>query len=1057
MKRRNSTLILLTFILGFSQSAFTQKSSISQEPALVRSIGLGIPPANNRLPQTGDFEAFHSLSLTAGVPVGKKILATGKDGLPIAISGSLSSELGSQLRSAAPEELAQAYLYEVEQNLQIQDALDEFRVRSIETDQLGQTHIRMDQYYKGVQVYGSELIVHLKNDRPFFLNGRSFPTPKLESVDPSITREEAYEQAKKDMARYTAFRSIPEALAPKVDDPKLVILPEHGGEQTSRLVYEVVVMPNPTNNWKYFIDAQTGAVIDKFNQVCQVHYHAHGEHETGVHVPHATIETPELPAFSAGELDGPFTAQGTDLGGVNRSLNVYETQGVLLMLDVTRPMFNAAQSNLPNDPTGAIWTVDGGSNSPQNNNFGIRHLVSESATWNDPIAVSAHYNAGIAYEYYANTFNRNAIDGRGGTILSIINITEPNGTGMDNAFWNGQAMFYGNGAQAFLPLAGALDVAGHEMSHGVIQNTANLEYRNESGALNESFADIFGAMMDREDWKMGEEVVRRNAFPTGALRDLSNPNNGGNRLGDPGWQPASVNEQYFGSQDNGGVHINSGIPNHAFYLFATEVGRDIAEQVFYRALSNYLTRSSQFTDLRIAVVKSIEDLYPSQAQQLIGAAATAFDQVGIDGPGGNYEEDLEVNTGTEFMILTGADNAQDTSSLNVVNPRTGDFISVPLGGGNGINTLSQPSITDDGELVVYVGQDRHIYIVQLQNGQLVEGPLQISTAPEWRRVVVSKDGSRLAAVTRQREPVIHLFDFTGEQVQQKAFELFNPTTAPDNQQRTSDVEFADAMEFSPDGQYVIYDANNVIPSFFGNDVEYFDVGILEVWDNNLGTFAEGQILKVFGNIEEGLAVGNPALSKNSPYIFTVDVLDQTNGESFILGVNFETGEIGGIHQNPNNVIHYGNYSPDDQFVSYTTTSGGVPAIAAIQLAEDKINAANGAQEQLLFTGARWPVWYAQGERSLVVDTDETSLNGSPVQVMPNPFQDALRVQWEQEGAQQGFIQVFDMFGRSVYREQSQLAAGLQTIELPLNDLPAGTYLMNIRVAGDQVSRKIVKQ
>ena len=85
-------------------------------------------------------------------------------------------------------------------------------------------------------------------------------------------------------------------------------------------------------------------------------------------------------------------------------------------------------------------------------------------------------------------------------------------------------MFYGNGKNAFSsPLAKAQDVGGHEMSHGVIQNTANLEYVNQSGALNESFADVFGAMIDRNDWKMGEDIVNTSVFPSGALRDLEDP------------------------------------------------------------------------------------------------------------------------------------------------------------------------------------------------------------------------------------------------------------------------------------------------------------------------------------------------------------------------------------------------------------------------------------------------------------------------------------------------------------------------------------------------------
>jgi len=137
------------------------------------------------------------------------------------------------------------------------------------------------------------------------------------------------------------------------------------------------------------------------------------------------------------------------------------------------------------------------------------------------------------------------------------------------------------------PLAGALDVAGHKMTHGVIENTARLEYRNQSGAMNESFADIFGALIDRDDWTLGEDVVKSNSFPSGALRSLENPNQGGQR--DPGYQPMSMGQYVYlrdtPSEDNGGVHINSGIPNHAFYLFATAAGmnKDKAEKVYYQA------------------------------------------------------------------------------------------------------------------------------------------------------------------------------------------------------------------------------------------------------------------------------------------------------------------------------------------------------------------------------------------------------------------------------------------------------------------------------------------
>ena len=140
----------------------------------------------------------------------------------------------------------------------------------------------------------------------------------------------------------------------------------------------------------------------------------------------------------------------------------------------------------------------------------------------------------------------------GGNILAFFNVAELNGSGdpvsMENAFWNGAAMWYGNGGSSFKELARGLDVGGHEMTHGVVEKTANLVYQDESGALNESFADIFGAMIDRDDWRMGEDVMQPGASPSGALRDLSNPANGdtpggGNNLGGDFWQPGHVNQK----------------------------------------------------------------------------------------------------------------------------------------------------------------------------------------------------------------------------------------------------------------------------------------------------------------------------------------------------------------------------------------------------------------------------------------------------------------------------------------------------------------------------------
>jgi Zn-dependent metalloprotease len=168
----------------------------------------------------------------------------------------------------------------------------------------------------------------------------------------------------------------------------------------------------------------------------------------------------------------------------------------------------------------------------------------------------------------------------------------------ENAAWIAEAfqMVYGDGGQIFRPLAYGLDVVGHEFTHGVIDSTAQLVYEGQSGALNESYADIFAAMIDRDDWTIGEEVVKSPPYPVPFLRSLEDPELGGtydprrplSGIGQPGHMDNYANLPLSRRADNGGVHINSGIPNRAAFLVAQALGREKTEQIYYRALTQYL-------------------------------------------------------------------------------------------------------------------------------------------------------------------------------------------------------------------------------------------------------------------------------------------------------------------------------------------------------------------------------------------------------------------------------------------------------------------------------------
>jgi thermolysin len=235
---------------------------------------------------------------------------------------------------------------------------------------------------------------------------------------------------------------------------------------------------------------------------------------------------------------------------------------------------------------------------------GVLARVEGQGPYGDVDVDNAHDFAGATYDYYFNNHGRDSYDDAGATLVSTANYS----VNYANAFWNGAQMVYGDN----FPV---LDVAAHELTHAVTEHSANLIYMNQSGALNESFSDIFGAMVDDGDWLMGEDL------PIGAIRSLANPP----AFGDPD----NVADYVCTSSDNGGVHTNSGIQNKAAYLLATAIGRPAAGRIFYRALTVYLSSASVLTDARDAATQSAIDLYNAGSAQHT-ATVSAFSQVGLD-------------------------------------------------------------------------------------------------------------------------------------------------------------------------------------------------------------------------------------------------------------------------------------------------------------------------------------------------------------------------------------------------------------------------------------------
>ncbi|MDZ8238571.1 MAG: M4 family metallopeptidase [Nostoc sp. ChiQUE01a] len=254
------------------------------------------------------------------------------------------------------------------------------------------------------------------------------------------------------------------------------------------------------------------------------------------------------------------------------------------------------------------------------------------------VAVNEAYDAaGATYDLFYEIFDRNSIDDKGLRLDSTVHY----GVKYDNAFWNGDQMVYGDGdGELFQRFTISIDVIGHELAHGVTQYEAGLQYYGEPGALNESFSDVFGALVKQKtknqtaqeaDWIIGEGLLAPTVKGVG-IRSMKAP---GTAYDDPVLgkdpQPGHMKDKYTGVEDNAGVHINSGIPNRAFYLAAVEIGGyawEKAGKIWYIALRDRLRAKADFKKAANVTIQIAGELYGNDSNEQ-KAVQNAWQKVGV--------------------------------------------------------------------------------------------------------------------------------------------------------------------------------------------------------------------------------------------------------------------------------------------------------------------------------------------------------------------------------------------------------------------------------------------
>ena len=468
----------------------------------------------------------------------------------------------------------------------------EFHVVDTIVDADGRSHVRMNRTVHGLPVIGGDLVVHQGPDGAWEGASQTLRAPLDLSVRAVLDEAAAKARA---LVPARATRDI--AKLRSAGAPRLVIDAVTAGP---RLAWEVTTAgrheDGTPSRLLTYVDAKSGEVLRREEQI----HDADGE---GHSLYSGTVPIQVQQSGSSYRLTDPTRGNGTTTDMQNRQDSVW------------CQVFGIGCSN------GVAFTSS-------DTSFG-----NGSTTSRESAAVDAHYGAAVTYDYYKFVHGRNGIWGDGRGTPSRVHY----GSNYVNAFWDGSKVTYGDGdGTNFGPLV-SLDVSGHEISHGVTENTANLTYSGESGGLNESTSDIFGTMVefyaangnDPGDYFIGEEFDLANHE---GFRRMDNPQLDGNSLNC--WRSGAGNVD---------VHYSSGIGNHFFYLLAegsgakeiggrphnsptcngstvAGIGSDAAAAIWFRALDVYMTSNTNYAGARTATLNAARDVY--------GAGSTEYNAVG---------------------------------------------------------------------------------------------------------------------------------------------------------------------------------------------------------------------------------------------------------------------------------------------------------------------------------------------------------------------------------------------------------------------------------------------
>jgi bacillolysin len=481
-------------------------------------------------------------------------------------------------------------------------------LKNSEKDNLNMEHYRYQQSYQGIPVEHATYIIHVKNNNVISQNGKWVKDfPSLLTASPTLSANDALRKAinfvgaktyKWQLTAEEAFIKREQNNPAATFYPTIQLVYYSGEDEVvpaaMRLAYKLDIYAQyPMSRQIVFVDAVSGNILGKRELI-------HATNAAGSAVT----------AYSGTQaITTDFTGTTYRLRETGRGLGINTYN-----MKAAGTSYAAAVDFTDADN---VW-----------NNVNVNK---------DQYATDGHWGTEQTYDFYFSKFGRSSVDNAGFALNSYVhtNLVAFGYGDNVNAFWDGSRMTYGDGNATYSPLT-ALDICGHEITHGVTERTSNLVYSNESGAMNEAFSDIFGTAIEfyakgtGGNWLIGENI-------SAAFRSMSNPN----QFSQPDTYQGTF--WYTGTADNGGVHTNSGVLNYWFYLLSvggsgtndkgtaftvTGIGIDKAAAIAYRTNTFYLVSTSNYAAARTNAIKSAEDLYGIGSVEATQTAC-AFAAVGI--------------------------------------------------------------------------------------------------------------------------------------------------------------------------------------------------------------------------------------------------------------------------------------------------------------------------------------------------------------------------------------------------------------------------------------------